>query len=199
MRYMHGTDEKRRDLLWVWAHRAGGIFLLAVFFVALFMVVLLLSSIFIEMQFSWSEALMIICIVITLCLLCIGIFDADWRNARYKLSEKGILVVYTFKTFEIPWEKVVSVSVHPVNIFRSPSAKDYIIVQILASPHEYERLGFQLNLTVCRMQRKKFLSIRYTTARMQEFLSYVNGTGKVSRQRQRDAAFALPDTAKLNP
>jgi fumarate reductase subunit D len=172
MRYIHGTDEKRRDLLWVWAHRGAGIFLTAVFCALLFIVVLVLRFIVIEKQCSRSEAAALVCGVIALLLLCIGIFDAVWRNARYKLSEKGILVVYMFKTVEIPWEKVKSVSVHPVDVFRSPSAKDYIIVQLSDSPPEAERHGFRLNLSLCRIQRKKFLAIRWTEARMREFAMY---------------------------
>ena len=172
MKYIHGTDEKRRDLLWVWAHRGAGVFLTTVFCALLILVALVLSVVFKEMQCSGSEAAMLVCGVIALLLLCIGIFDVVWRNARYELSEKGILVSYIFKSLEIPWEKVKSVSVHPVDIFRPPSAKDYIIVQTSDSPPESERRGFRLNLSLCRIQRKKFLAIRWTEARMQEFGKY---------------------------
>lgn len=175
MKYMHGTDERRKDVLWIWANRVGAIILI-VCSSAVVLIVGLATIYYKEVQCGWSMVAMVFCGVSTLLLLYIGVSDFDWRNAQYILSEKGIVIVYTLKTVEIPWKKVKSVSVHPVDIFRPPSARDYIIVQLSDSPLESERFGFRLNLIKCRICRKKFLAIRYTQARMQEFLVYA-GTG----------------------
>ncbi len=169
LKLVHGTDDRRKDRLWRWANRVGACFLAAVSCV---LAAVALCVILDEEPFSPLKALLLLCAATALIGLGVGISDFVWRNGRYCLTEKGITLAYPFRTREIAWADVKSICLAPVDIVRSPSARDYLLIRLTDAPSHPEQSGLRLNLSACRRQRRAYLAIRSSEARIRELSRY---------------------------
>ncbi len=166
MKYVHGTDEKRHDLLMVWGTRIG----LAVVFLA-FLFFLWFGFMIAGWAFTGSTEGILILIGIILYLvasLC-GLYDGVWRNAKYVLDETGITIVYLFHSKHYPWSTFQKVFLTKIRRgSRVVTAYDYITLMI----SECGALTRSLAIPDCWKYQDKFLVIRSTEERIREFSRY---------------------------
>ena len=84
MKYSHGTDSRRKDLLLVWSNRilTGAMILFSLF--------LILTGCYYMVQ---GEPLWFpVSLWMVAGISALGIFDGIWGNSRYEIDEEGITV-----------------------------------------------------------------------------------------------------------
>ena len=168
MKYMHGTDKKTHDMFWVWIHRIVAYFEFVVLCGILFLFFLAVYALACGKPVSSADILYILGMSLVVIIIVSALNMFGWRIARYEFFSNGIKIKYIFKTVEIKWHEVKSISIRPVRIIRGPSERDYIIIQL----SNYPLLSENLDLDIFFLQRRDYLIIRYTEARLQEFRKY---------------------------
>ena len=98
MRYVHGTDEKRRDLVRIWTYRALFLFFLLFFLVLAAVFVLCVRELFFSPDPQGSphaagEYLVLVMLAVILVIFYWAMRGCVWRNARYTLDGQGITMI----------------------------------------------------------------------------------------------------------
>ena len=166
MKYVHGTDDKNRDLLMVWGNR---VIVIIVSFAFLFF--LWFGFVVAGWAFTGSAEGILFLISIFLCLVA-GLFDlyeGVWYSAKYVLDEAGITIVYLFHSKHYPWNAFQKVFLSKIRRgVRVVTAYDYIILMI----SECGALTRSLSIPDCWKYQSKFIVIRNTEERIREFSKY---------------------------
>ncbi|MBR5343745.1 MAG: PH domain-containing protein [Oscillospiraceae bacterium] len=168
MKYVHGTDEKRHDMLMVWGNRALFALFLLLFLFFLGFFVLLLTDVISGGAF---EQLLVFLLALIFCAAAyfIGLLGALWGNSRYSLDEQGITVVSVFRVRRVSWDDFEVVFVAPVfRGARSQTKHDYLILMI----SKCGALTRKLTLSSCQWNDHAFLAVRLTEERRREFEKY---------------------------
>lgn len=160
MKYSHGTDSRRKDLLLVWSNRilTGALILFSLF--------LILTGCYYMAQ---GEPLWIpILLWIPAGISALGVFDGIWRNSRYEVDEEGITVSTFLKERAVEWKDIQDIGVFPVLVTKATS-KNYILVFLSGKNKKVP----PITITYCSLMRDDIFAIRYTNERAAEFQNYL--------------------------
>ena len=151
----HTIDDTKSASVWIWANRAGTVFLSAT----------ILAMCWFLLYLRTDDSLYYLLLVLAIPgfgFLDLGILDSTWRNERYTVMEQGILLQNALYQRKIPWDRIVRWEIRPVNMVNHGYERDYIVLYMT------EHRPPSLNLTICSVHRKEMLVIRYTAQRLQE-------------------------------
>lgn len=168
MKYVHGNDNKKHDLLMLWVHRA--VFALALL-IFLFVMGLFVPLLLHALSNKGHEEIyaFLLGLLFTAGMTLFFLMQALWLNARYMLDERGITVVSLFRTRLFPWDSFRACFTAPVfNGPRSRISHEYLILMI----SECGALIGKLFYTKCQLNEKHFFIVRLTDERRQEFEKY---------------------------
>ena len=168
MKYIHGTDDKK-DVVVSMLKRLLSLFFFVILCAACYAILLTISALVYGEHFSAVVLIVIIGTGGISLVMLIGISMAAWSNTRYMVSTDGIMIINVFTKNIIKWDNVKSISIQP--LIHRGSLRKYIIIQLTDSlplSGKWCYWGPVLNYTICYLQRKDFLSIRWTEARCQE-------------------------------
>ena len=85
MKYCHGTDSKRKDLLWVWTNR---------FFIGFFIItIVILTGLSCYVVLAGEPSFVVLLLGVVIFASFPGLFEFVWRNGRYKINSEGITVL----------------------------------------------------------------------------------------------------------
>ena len=174
MRYVHGTDEKRHDLVRIWAYRALFLFFLLFFLILASVFVLFVRELFFSPDPQGSphaagEYLVFVMLAVVLVIFFWAMRGCVWRNARYTLDEQGITMIELFGSKRYPWSAFQAVYLSKIQRgSNDPVTHDYIILMI----SKCGALSRGLYVDECRMYRNHFLIVRSTEERLREFEQY---------------------------
>ena len=119
MKFSHGTDSRRKDLLLVWSNRIlTGILILFSLFL-----ILIGCNYMVQGEPLWIP----IFLWMLAGIFALGIFDGIWGNSRYKIDEKGITVSTFLRERMVQWKDIQDIGVFPVRVTKATS-KNYILV-----------------------------------------------------------------------
>ena len=160
MKFSHGTDSRRKDLLLVWSNRIlTGILIL-------FSLFLILIGCYYMVQ---GEPLWIPVFLWMLAgIFSLGIFDGIWQNSRYEVDEEGITVSTFLKERAVEWKDIQDIGIFPVLVTKATS-KDYILVFLSGKNKKVP----PITLTYCSLMRGDIFAIRYTNERAAEFQNFL--------------------------
>lgn len=168
MKYVHGTDEKKHDLLMVWVNRL----MLCLFVVVLLFFAILFIGIFISLLFCGGSPLLILALVFVLIssvAIVTALLETVWCNARYHLNLNGITIIYPLRTKFYPWNSFKRVFIAPLwRAEKATIAYEYIILMI----SERNPFTHRISAPECWKYRSSFLIIRSTEKRIQEMKKY---------------------------
>lgn len=160
MKYSHGTDSRRKDLLLVWSNRilTGALILFSLF--------LILTGCYYMVQ---GEPLWIpILLWMPAGISALGVFDGIWRNSCYEVNEEGITVSTFLKERAVEWKDIQDIGIFPVLVTKATS-KNYILVFLSGKNKKVP----PITLTYCSLMRDDIFAIRYTNERAAEFQNYL--------------------------
>ena len=168
MKYVHGNDNKKHDLLMLWGFRALFALFLLIF---LFVLGLFVSLLCYAVSHRGHEE--IYAFLLGLLFFSGGtgyaLLQVLWLNARYMLDGRGITVVSLFRTRLFPWDGFRACFTAPVfNGPRSRSSHEYLILM----NSECGALTKKLTVSSCQWNEKHFLVVRLTEGRRREFEKY---------------------------
>ena len=160
MKYSHGTDSRRKDLLLVWSNR------ILIGTLILFSLFLILTGCYYMVQ---GEPLWFpVSLWMVAGISALGIFDGIWRNSRYEVDEEGITVSTFLKERMVQWKDIQDIGVFPVRVTTATS-KNYILVFLSGKNKKVP----PITLTYCSLMRDDIFAIRYTNERAAEFQNYL--------------------------
>ena len=156
MKYTHGTDQRKKDLLWIIPNYIA---------FAVFYLVVLGLCFFLLYDVSRGNKDPFGHIIIVGCVLAfnLGILDASWRNGQYEIKKDGILLKYLVSSRFVNWSDIHSIGIFTIMLTNTGVPRDYIVLFL-----SEERPTFPVNLTYCSLHRKKMLTIRATPERIAE-------------------------------
>jgi len=156
MKYTHGTDQRKKDLLWIIPNYIA---------FAVFYLVVLGLCFFLLYDVSRGNKDPLGHIIIVGCVLAfnLGIFDASWRNEKFEISDAGIQIKSITNKKVISWSSIVSCGLFTVLKIPRGMPRDYIVIFLSAN-----RPVFPVDLTYCSVHRRKMLVIRATGDRIAE-------------------------------
>lgn len=156
MKYMHGTEQQKKDVLWVLTNYiASAIFCLVVLGLCFF----LLYDVSRGNRDPFGHMIIIGCVL----AFNLGIMDAAWRNAKYEIRDDGFFIKDIMAGRCISWSSIVSCGVFTVLMIPRGMPRDYIVVFLSEN-----RPTFPVDLTYCSIHRRKMLVIRATPERIKE-------------------------------
>lgn len=168
MKYVHGNDDKKHDLLMVWGNWGLAVLFLLIF---LFLLALFVSLLLHALSHKGGEEIYVFLLVLLFSagMTLLFLLQILWLNARYTLDERGITVVSLFRSRFVPWGDFPAVFTAPVfNGLRSSISHEYLILMISVCG----ALRGKLFYTKCQLNEKHFLIVRLTDERQQEFEKY---------------------------
>ncbi len=179
MKYVHGIDEKKHDLLMAWVNRLIFVVILFVFLFFLSFFVGILIYLFYyrgDKRALWGLLISIPGIAASLA----GLFEAAWRNGRYFLNNQGLTLVYPLKSQFYPWSTFKKVFVSPIRRGeRISSTYEYIV--LIVSDCESKMNSF--SVPECWRYRRKFVIVRSSEARILEFKKYCSFSERTTSGR----------------
>ena len=168
MKYVHGTDNKKHDLLMVWGYRVLTFLFLLIFIIFFGLFV---SILYYSLSHRGHEEIyaFLLCLLFSAGMTLFFLLHVLWLNTRYVLDERGITVVSLFRSRFVPWGDFPAVFTAPVfNGPRSSISHEYLILMISVCG----ALRGKLFYTKCQLNEKHFLIVRLTDERQQEFEKY---------------------------
>lgn len=160
MKFSHGTDSRRKDLLLVWSNRilTGTLILFSLF------LILIGCNYMVQGEPLWIP----IFLWMLAGIFALGIFDGIWGNSRYKIDEKGITVSTFLRERMVQWKDIQDIGVFPVRVTKATS-KNYILVFLSGKNKKVP----PITLTYCSLMRDDIFAIRCTNVRVKEFEKFL--------------------------
>ena len=166
MKYINGTDKKTHDQLMVWGTRVGFLIVLCL---TLFLILAFVVIVDEALKGSTYGLVLLIGVLPSLLAALFGMNEGVWRNGKYFLDETGITLVFPFHSKHYPWSDFQAIFIAPIRRgTRESVAHDYFILM----RSECGVLAGNLAVTDCWKYQDKFLVIRKTDERMNEFCKY---------------------------
>lgn len=157
MKYCHGTDSKRKDILWVWTNR---------FFIGFFIITIVMLTGYCCYVVLAGEPLFVVLLLgVVIAASFPGLFELVWRNGRYKINSEEITVLTRLKGRTVSWNEVQGIGIFPV-ISDGHVIREYILI---FTSERHRLLDDVPTLSRCWENNDETLSIRCTDERLAEF------------------------------
>lgn len=157
MKYCHGTDSERKDLLWVWTNR---------FFIGFFTItIVILTGLSCYVVLAGEPSFVVLLLGVVIVASFPGLFEFVWRNGRYKINSEGITVLTRLKERTVSWNEVQEIGIFPV-ISDGHIIREYILI---FTSERHRLLDDVPTLWRCWFNNDETLAIRCTDERLAEF------------------------------
>ena len=151
MRYVHGTDDPKRDRLRRWCWYAVGVLFLGI------------TAGYFVLMLTEDGAPLLFFSLIFMPLFGGCVFQADWMNGKYEIRREGIYTQSLLNKKTVRWEDIFAYGAFDVFVMANNKSKYIVFFLTREIPDFWKSLDWYF------VRQNKFLIIRATEERIGEF------------------------------